>query len=176
VIGGLKLKDARARRLDFLLFLEKLVNLSHKLAHIFELEIDGGKTQIGYLINPFDFRKKDFPDRYRIQLTLGTFLNALLHPVDDFLQLRETDRPFFACLKKAVEYFVPVESFSPAVLFHNHVRDFIAALIAGKAAAAVEALAAAADRVSVAAFSRIYNTVLQESTKGALHGIGLDVE
>jgi len=142
-----------------LLFFEQIVDLSHEFRDILEFEVDGGKSEIGYLVNAPQFRKENLSDAIGFQFAIRAFLNGLFYFVDYLLKLRQTDGSLFTCFKKSVQNFVPIESLSAAVFFYHHIGDFVAALIARKPTRAIQALAAAPNGISVPALPRINNTI-----------------
>jgi hypothetical protein len=66
----------------------------------------------------------------------------------------------FTGFQEAVQDLVAVESLSAAVFFHHHIGDIVASFIAGKPAAAIQALAAATYGIAIAAFPGINNAIL----------------
>jgi hypothetical protein len=63
-----------------------------------------------------------------------------------------------------------VELFAPAVFLDHHVRDFVDALVGGEALAALQALAAAADRFRLFALARVDYLVIRKTAKRTFHG------
>ena len=114
-----------------LFFLKQLVDFGHELAYILELQVDRGKSKVGNLVYPSQFGKKNFSDVNGIQLAFRAFLDGLFHFVDDLLELRQADRPFFARLQKPIQYFVPCRTFPcrrpfspPCTVFHRCVHSW----------------------------------------------------
>uniref|UniRef100_E6QHK5 Uncharacterized protein n=1 Tax=mine drainage metagenome TaxID=410659 RepID=E6QHK5_9ZZZZ len=79
------------------------------------------------------------------------------------------DGAFFAGAEQTAEDFVAVEFFATAVLFDDHVGDFVDALVGGEAALALLAFAATTDGVRILAFAAVNDAVLGKTTKRALH-------
>ncbi len=89
--------------------------------------------------------------------------------VDDGFELAGGDGAFFAGAEQAAQDLLPVEALAAAVFFHDHVGDFVDALVGGEAAIAALALAAAADGVGLFALARVDDAVLPEAAIGTLH-------
>ena len=117
-----------------------LLHFGHEFTYVLEFQIDGGKPEVGDLINAPEFGKKNFAYIDRFKLAFGAFLDGLFDFVDYFFKLSQADRPFFTGFEKSIQDFVAVESLSAAILLYNHVRYFIAPFVAGKPSAAVQAL------------------------------------
>ena len=73
--------------------------------------------------------------------------------IDDRLHLHGGDIAFLAGLHQAVENFLAVEPFAAAVFLDHHVRDFVDALVGGKALVAALALAPSSNGFSFLAFA-----------------------
>src|SRR5881628_3974585 len=91
------------------LLFEQFVYFSHEFGNVFKFEIDGGKTQVGYLVEPPKFREQRTADNSRFEFALRAFLHALFHLVHDFLQLRKTYRPLFARLQETAKDLIAIE-------------------------------------------------------------------
>src|SRR6185437_15954653 len=73
----------------------------------------------------------------------------------------------------SAENFLPLEFLAAAVFLDDHVGNFIQALIGGEALLATLTFASPPDGIGFLAFARIDNSVLCESTVGALHRYSL---
>src|SRR5260370_39949918 len=96
-------------------------------------------------------------------------MDKALHFVDQSLELGRGHGPFLARFQQPLQYFLPVETFAPAVLLDHHVRDFVDAFVGRVAPAALQAFAAAANRISGAALARVNDLVFHDRTKWTLH-------
>ena len=84
-----------------------------------------------------------------------------LHVVGDRLERRHGHRPLLAGLEQAGDQLLALEPLAAAVLLDHHVGDLVDPLVAGEAAAALEALAAPADDVAFLALARVHDLVAQ---------------
>jgi hypothetical protein len=62
------------------------------------------------------------------------------------------------------------EFLAPAVLLDYHVRNFVDALVSGKALSAFQTLTAAANGIGFLALARIHHLVILKSAKWTFHG------
>src|SRR5262249_22325138 len=80
-------------------------------------------------------------------------------------------RTFFTGAQQAGHDLVAVERFAPAILFDDHVGNFVDPLVAGEPSLAFQAFAASANGISFARFARINNSIFEVSAEWALHKI-----
>ncbi len=149
----------------------EVFEFGHKFGHVFELEINGGESNVSDLIKLFQPLHDYLAEIAGRKFAVGRVLNILLYFVDDRFKLRGRDRTFFAGAHQAAQDLSAVKNFASAVFFDDHIRNFVDALVGRKAAPAFETLAAAANRIAVFRLARINDLVFQKSAKWTLHKI-----
>src|SRR5262249_28334374 len=157
----------------FLLFffrVDQALQLGMELADVLEVPVDGGKANVsdfvGLLQPPHDLLAEFGGGA----LALRRIHHELLYLVDDLFHGGHRDRAFFTSPQHAGKHFLPLELLPPAVFFHNHVRDFVDALVGGKTLLAFQAFSAAPDRRAFFALARVNYFVILKPAKWAFHG------
>ena len=158
------------------LVFSQLLQLRHELLDVLEIEIDGGKPDVGdFVVAPQPVHDQ-FPDFAGLAFPLRRLDHEAFGLVDDLLQLADRHRPLLAGPQQPVQNFLTVEFFPPTVLFHHHVGNFIDALVRGKAFSALQAFPAAADGIGFLALARIHHFVIRKPAKRTLHALGCSSE
>src|SRR5277367_6337594 len=157
------------RRLFFDAIFQKIFQLAHEFLHIFEIHVDGGEAHVGNLVQFLQAAHDHFSDFCGGKFALRGFVDHAFDFVDDGFELGRGDRALFAGLEQALQDFLAFEAFAAAIFFDDHVGNFVDALVGGKAAGALEALAAAANGIPGAAFAGINHLVINVGAERALH-------
>src|SRR5258708_20812861 len=90
--------------------------------------------------------------------------------IHNLLQLADWYRTLRTRAQQTVEPFLAVKLLPPAILLHDHVRDFVDALVGSKSFAALQTLAPAADGLRLFALARVDHLIIRKSAKGTFHG------
>ena len=89
--------------------------------------------------------------------------------IGDRFERRDAHRPLLARFQQSANQLLSVESLTPPVLLHDHVRNFIDPFVAGETPAAFEALAPAADGFAFLALARVDDLVAEMTAIRTLH-------
>src|SRR5689334_6184123 len=100
------------------------------------------------------------PDLRRRALPVWGVDDIGLGLVDDLFELSHRNRTLLARLEQSGQELLTIKFLSPAVLLYDHVRDFVDALVRGKALLTLHALATAADRLALFGLARIHYFVI----------------
>src|SRR5258708_6249245 len=90
--------------------------------------------------------------------------------VHNLLQLADWYRTLLTSAQQTVEHLLAVKLLPPPILLHDHVRDFVDALVGSKSFAALQTLPPAADGLRLFAFARVDHLIIRKSAKGTFHG------
>src|ERR1700684_282013 len=151
---------------------QQIFQLRHELLHVLEVHIDGSESHVRDFVELLELVHDHLADFGGGQLALGRVVHHAFDVVDDRFEFRRRHRALFARLQQSLQNFLAFEPFAAAIFFDDHVGNFIDALVGGEAAAALQAFAAAANRVAGTAFARIDYLVIDVGTERALHSAG----
>src|SRR5258708_6807952 len=148
---------------------QQLLQFRAELVDVLEIAVDGGKADIGDLVDQLqafhdalaDFRCGAFALR-RIHHVLLHFVHNLFHPAHG-------DGALLAGAQYSGQDLLALKLFPASVFLHHHVGDFVDALVGGEALLAFQAFAAAANRFAFLAFARIDHLVVFEPAKRTFH-------
>src|ERR1043166_6792873 len=149
------------------------LQLLHELGHVLELQVDRSEADVGDLFEFLQAAHDHLADLRRRALPLRRLLHVLLDGVDDAVELRGRDGPFLAGAQQPGHHLVAVERLAPPVLLDDHVGDFVNALVGREPPLALQALAAAANRVALARLARVNDLVFKVTAEGASHKFSL---
>src|ERR1700731_4677274 len=111
-----------------------------------------------------------FPDFAGLALTFCRIDHERLRFVHNLLQLADWYRTLLTSAQKTVEHLLAVKLLPTAILLHDHVRDFVDALVGSKSFTALQTLAPAADGLRLFALARVDHLIIRKSAKGTFHG------
>ncbi len=148
---------------------EEVLQFVHKLMDIFELAVNGGKTDIGDSIETMQFFHHLLSDLGAFDLPLPPLLEIRFDSVHALLDDIDADRPLFAGLLQAIEDFHPIEGFSATILFNDQRKGIFGPLTGGESFLAFEAFPPAPDRLLVFGQTGINNLALWMMAEGAFH-------
>src|ERR1700731_4582905 len=111
-----------------------------------------------------------FPDFAGLALAFCRVDHERLRFIHNLLQLADWYRTLLTSAQQTVEHLLAVKLLPPAILLHDHVRDFVDALVGGKSFAALQTLAPAADGLRLFAFARVDHLIIRKSAKRTFHG------
>src|SRR4029079_6005411 len=94
---------------------------------------------------PFQFLHDEGPDFGGRNLLLGPLLQHRFDAIGHLLDPADADGTFFARLQQPCNQFLTLEPFAAAILLDHHVGDLVDPLVAGEAAATVQALSTPPD-------------------------------
>lgn len=143
--------------------------LAQKFSDILEIPVDGGEPNVSNLVQQFETIHQKLAQQCCGQLTLRAIRERGFGFINKLRQAAHTDRPFLAGPEQAVEYFLPIEFFSPPVFFDDHVGDFVATFVSGEATLAGQALTTPTDGLPLLALPGIDYFILAVGAKGASH-------
>ncbi len=148
---------------------QKIFEFGHELSDIFEIEVNGGEANVCDFVVAAEAAHDEFTDFAGFALALGGLDNERLGLVHDLLEFADWHGAFFAGAHQAVENFLAVEAFAASIFLDDHVRDFVDALVGGKALFALETFAAAANGVGFLALARVDYFIVFKAAKWAFH-------
>src|SRR5215470_3598469 len=91
--------------------------------------------------------------------------------VHDGLQLWRGYRPLFAGLQQTLQNLLPFKTLAPTILFDDHVRNFVDALVSGETAGTFQAFTAAADGVAGTAFAGVDHFIVEMRAERTFHSL-----
>src|SRR5215467_2795221 len=106
-------------------------------------------------------------------LPLRRIHHELLYLVDDLLHRGHRNGTLLAGTQQAAKDFLPFKLLPAAIFLDHHVRDFIDALVRGKALFALQAFAPPADGSAIFVLARIDDFVVFKPTKWAFHRVAV---
>src|ERR1700693_770703 len=148
----------------------EMPQLVHEFFHIFKIQIYRSEADVGDFVVAAQAIHDEFAEFAGLALAFLRIDDKGFGLVHNLLELADWHRPFLTCTQQAVQNFLAVEFLAASVLLDHHVRNFIDALVGGEALGALQALAAAADRLRLFAFARVDYLVIGEAAKGTFHG------
>src|SRR5690606_19457800 len=113
-----------------------------------ELAVDGGKAHVSHFVEPLEAFHHGLADGFGRDLVLARVEQGALDVVDQRIHLFEADGPLLAGLENATLDLPAIEGLPSPILLDDHLGDFFDALVRGKPAATLEALAAAANGIA----------------------------
>src|ERR1035438_7340446 len=128
---------------------EQFLQLSHELAHVFEIQINRGEAYIGDFIDALQAIHDQFADFAGFALTIGRVHHEALGIIDDLLQSAHGDRPLLARPQQPIQHFLTLELFAPPVFLDHHVGDLVDPLIGREVPLALQALAAEVNGIEI---------------------------
>ena len=136
---------------------------------VLKLAIDGGKTDVGHVVDVHQLLHHVLADLVGGHLALQAVLDLGLDIVHRLLQAIQGDRTLLAGAQQAAEHLVPIEGLAGLILLHHHDGEILHHLIGGKALAATNTLAATADTAILVGRTGIDHAAVGLSAKGAFH-------
>ena len=136
---------------------------------ILEVTIDRCEAHVGDLVKatePFHDHFSYLCSRY---LSVSTIRELSLDRIHYLGEFGHRDWSLLAGFEEPGEHFLPVELFPTAVLLDDHIGNFIAPLISRETALAAQALAAAANSLSLLTLSGVNHAILFEAAEGTSH-------
>src|SRR5580704_808937 len=155
---------------DWFLGFYQVSQLVHEFFDIFEIQVDRGETDIGYLVVAPQAIHDELTEFAGLALALLRLDDEGFGFIDDLLEFADGDGPLLAGAQQAVENFLAVELFAAAVFLDHHVRDFVDTLVGGKPLAALQAFAASADGFRLLALAGVDYLIFSKSAKRTFHG------
>src|SRR5215471_16790046 len=144
-----------------------------ELIYVLKIAVDGGKANIGDFVNLLEPLHDEFTDFTGSPLTLRRIHHKLFNIVYDVLHLAHGNRALFARPQQSRKDLLALELLPASIFFHNHVRDFVNALVSGKALLALQTLAPSANRFAFFALARVHHLVIFEPAKRTFHGLNV---
>jgi hypothetical protein len=155
---------------------QQVFQLGHEFLDIFEVKVHGCEPYVRDLIVAAQAVHDELANFTGFALALGGLDDEGLGFIDDLLESADGHGALLAGAHQAIEHFLAVKTLAATVFLYHHVRDFVDALVGGKALFALQAFAAAADGIRFLAFARIHDFVIFKPAKGAFHALGYTSE
>src|ERR1700730_9724198 len=165
----LTLYYAALAHLRHFLRLQQILQLGHELLYVFEVQINRSETDIRHFViapQPVHDQLADFAG---LALPLRRLDDEPFRLIHDLFQPADGYGTLLARPQQAVKHFLPVEFFPATVLLDHHVGNLVDPLVGGKAFAAFQTLATAADGIGFLALARVHHFVIFKATERALH-------
>lgn len=160
---------SRSNVLPFAALLSQRFQFVHELVDVLELPIDGGKSDIGDLVQLVQLLHDFFPHDPTFNLRFAHLLNPFFYPIGDGFDSPGADRPLFARFLHSGEDLGAVERLASAVFFHDDGQNFLDAFVGGVAAFTAKTLAPAADDLAFLGHARIDDFVFEFITERTFH-------
>src|SRR5687768_15231835 len=148
---------------------QQILELRHELANVAEMPVDGGEANVGNFVELLELLHDERTDFVRADFFFRALLQRALDAIGDRFERRDAHRALFTRLQQARDELLPLEPLPAAVFLHDHIRDFVDPLVAGKPLAAPEAFAPPANHFPFAALARVDDLIPEMSTVRTLH-------
>jgi hypothetical protein len=145
----------------------------HEIRKILEVSVDAGETHIGHGIEALERIHNQVTQATARDLAVRLIQQPGLNIADGLLQLGKGHRTLLTGGHHATEQLLWVEGLTTTVLFHNEHGHLFHAFIACEASTAGQALAAAADGITLPTFPGIHYLILEMAAEGATHSTRL---
>src|SRR5688572_14866569 len=148
---------------------EKVLELAQELVHVLELSVDRREADVGDLVELAEAVHDARSDVGRRHLTLLGVVQMSFDLIHDCVELSGRNRPLLARLHEPGAKLPSIETFPPAVLLDDHVRDFLDRLIGRETATAGFAFPSPADHLSLAALARVHHAIIHRAAERTFH-------
>src|SRR3989304_1392275 len=155
--------------LGLLPFLQESLPLVQDLADVLELPVHGGEADVSHLVELLEVLHHQVPELQARDLLLGPVVEALLDVGHDVVHRLHPHRALLARLEDRGAQLLAVEGLAPAIPLDHHGEHVLDVLVGRVAAAALEALPAAADELSLPPHAGVHHAVLRMAAERALH-------
>src|SRR6267142_542613 len=148
---------------------QQLLQFRAELVHVLEIAVDGGKADIGDLVDQLQALHDALADFRGGAFALRRIDHVLLHFVHDLFHPAHGNGALFAGAQYSGQDLLPFKLFPASVFLHHHVGDFVDAFVGGETLLALQAFAAATNRFAFLAFTRIDHFVVFKPAKRTFH-------
>src|SRR3972149_3531366 len=155
--------------LGLLPFLQESLHLVHELADVLELPVHRGEADVSHLVELLEVLHHQVPELQARDLLPRPAAEALLYIGDHIVHGLHPHRPLLARLEDRGAQLLAVEGLAPAIPLDHHGEHVLDVLVGRVTAAALEALPAAADELSLPPHAGVHHPVLGVAAERALH-------